>query len=1014
MKLQKLLRGFWLRSLGLFVLSFLVAFTAMAQTQEPPVTQEWESADSLGNVTDGGPGRLAANLQNNQLVAITLPAAGSSINSFPVTLQAQLAKGVNPANFRARLNGQDITGKFTRSASCLFSVCYLTAQVIQSDGLAPGNNTLKVEIVGANRGSDARSFSVAAPLPIANAGLDQVRKLGRTIQLDGTKSKVTSPALTQASLTHRWEWVTRPTGSQAALDNPNSPTPSFVTDRPGNYVLKLVVHDGVFEGAPDTVIVSAHSGATQIPVQTRQLCPGCDPNLSGNYAIVVDGVRYAFDAHGDSGVNIVVFDRSTLQGIGFNNKLYDAAGVNDYLNTTAPTGDYIVIISTGRLGVGFPTSGFAATLKAFGADTAFDSVTDADFNFTFIGIRGLNAGQAWQTGSGSLNLVGSFVQDSQRNYTFAQFDYAKYKVTPGKTGQPATITIGGQAITSDTPTGQTGGFLLVYAWQDTLEPYQYNNCARSHLTNAGDPATSANNQQILNQCLAAVGPGGLAFLASFGNPHNGYDPNQNPPNWSDLANLINDRGGVYESFYDLKAGDAFSYVYNGSDGSAVTSSSLMSPIHKDGKVTGILARGRRGNWYAPLAQTFTDERNLDLFTIVAQPPTAWTYPVTDRQQKVYDFVTDNICYCPQRGFRSMYADTNRSLEIEATLLLKRPNPYPGNDPTKPFGDDEWKDVTGFLIEELRAAATVRKLNQNLETLWSNQQINFSILVNSVSEKVKNELRPPDDAAADKIMEYFLEAAKIIGEIIVETGEEELPGGTILVNVVSAAQNIAVENLAKDKEGNDAAKEVSMKVSEIEEQTAYAFTQQLVALGTLFNLTYEDSGRLFAMEQLAVDNPWYGSQTTGQALDIMTRALEQSLYRSLLPLVYTRRIWNDTGNHTNPGDWTIFNGITNVHPYPNWPQNGWVLAPTYLQQPRLGKINQIQFLTANGTNGKPADNKPSSAILDSLVNDLGTYKPFMLRRWGFPTYYCGNYGTTAGSCLFPNVSLPLSGNLSRQK
>ena len=93
--------------------------------------------------------------------------------------------------------------------------------------------------------------------PTANAGDDRSAFVGDTVVLDGTlSSDVDGNPLTLA-----WSLVTVPAGSNAVLVNPTDPTPSFDVDVFGTYVAQLIVHDGLVQSAPDTVIITTLNSA---------------------------------------------------------------------------------------------------------------------------------------------------------------------------------------------------------------------------------------------------------------------------------------------------------------------------------------------------------------------------------------------------------------------------------------------------------------------------------------------------------------------------------------------------------------------------------------------------------------------------------------------------------------------------------------------------------------------------------------------------------------------------------
>jgi RHS repeat-associated protein len=105
--------------------------------------------------------------------------------------------------------------------------------------------------------------------PISNAGPDQSVAFGQTVMLDGSASGDPDGAV----LTYAWSFVSRPVGSAATLSNSISVSPTFVADRSGDYVLQLVVNDGLLSSAPDTVTIStlnvkpvANAGPDQLNV----------------------------------------------------------------------------------------------------------------------------------------------------------------------------------------------------------------------------------------------------------------------------------------------------------------------------------------------------------------------------------------------------------------------------------------------------------------------------------------------------------------------------------------------------------------------------------------------------------------------------------------------------------------------------------------------------------------------------------------------------------------------------
>ena len=122
--------------------------------------------------------------------------------------------------------------------------------------------------------------------PVANAGPDQTVKVGATVTLDGSASNDADGD----PLTFKWSFVSIPDGSAAALSGPATVNPTFVIDKPGTYVVQLIVNDGHVDGAPDTVSISTQNSppvANAGPDQTKKVTEMV--TLDGSKSSDVDG-----------------------------------------------------------------------------------------------------------------------------------------------------------------------------------------------------------------------------------------------------------------------------------------------------------------------------------------------------------------------------------------------------------------------------------------------------------------------------------------------------------------------------------------------------------------------------------------------------------------------------------------------------------------------------------------------------------------------------------------------------
>jgi RHS repeat-associated protein len=127
--------------------------------------------------------------------------------------------------------------------------------------------------------------------PTAKAGPDQTVFVGVAVQLDGSGSTDVDGDL----LSFRWSLAAVPAGSAAALSDPFAVRPTFLVDRPGTYVLQLVVSDGTRDSAPDTVQIDTENSRPVASAGANQtVAVGDLVQLDGSASSDVDGQAVAF------------------------------------------------------------------------------------------------------------------------------------------------------------------------------------------------------------------------------------------------------------------------------------------------------------------------------------------------------------------------------------------------------------------------------------------------------------------------------------------------------------------------------------------------------------------------------------------------------------------------------------------------------------------------------------------------------------------------------------------------
>ena len=196
--------------------------------------------------------------------AVTVEISVSSNNSAPTAI-AGVDQNVlvdNVVNLDGTsstdVNGDELTYQWSLTTSPSGSTATLADSATASASFTPvvaGEYVLQLIVNDGIVDSAADTITIVASdgnsAPIANAGADFVVKTGLVASLDGSASSDANGD----GLLYTWSFVSRPTGSTAALDDATAVNATFVTDVQGSYVLSLVVSDTMVDSASDTILV---------------------------------------------------------------------------------------------------------------------------------------------------------------------------------------------------------------------------------------------------------------------------------------------------------------------------------------------------------------------------------------------------------------------------------------------------------------------------------------------------------------------------------------------------------------------------------------------------------------------------------------------------------------------------------------------------------------------------------------------------------------------------------------
>ncbi|NOQ69227.1 MAG: hypothetical protein GQ573_03850, partial [Gammaproteobacteria bacterium] len=127
--------------------------------------------------------------------------------------------------------------------------------------------------------------------PVANAGFDQLRKTGDLVYLDGSRSY----ELDGEAINYDWLLEKKPTGSLATLVNNDKVNPHFKLDIAGQYVIALLVYDGIESSHYDRVVITTSNVPPVAQADgSRLVIPGDTVQLDGSFSSDANGDNLSY------------------------------------------------------------------------------------------------------------------------------------------------------------------------------------------------------------------------------------------------------------------------------------------------------------------------------------------------------------------------------------------------------------------------------------------------------------------------------------------------------------------------------------------------------------------------------------------------------------------------------------------------------------------------------------------------------------------------------------------------
>lgn len=159
-------------------------------------------------------------------------------------------------------DGDPLTYRWSLSTRPANSAAALAGETTASPTLpidSPGTYIAQLIVNDGHMDSDADTVAVSTvnSPPVAKAGANQMVHFGTTVHLNGSASGDADGD----GLTFTWALLSVPQNSAAALSDTVAIAPSFVADRPGTYVVQLVVNDGTANSTPSSLTVTSQNEA---------------------------------------------------------------------------------------------------------------------------------------------------------------------------------------------------------------------------------------------------------------------------------------------------------------------------------------------------------------------------------------------------------------------------------------------------------------------------------------------------------------------------------------------------------------------------------------------------------------------------------------------------------------------------------------------------------------------------------------------------------------------------------
>jgi hypothetical protein len=664
------------------------------------------------------------------------------------------------------------------------------------------------------------------------------------------------------------------------------------------------------------------------------------------------------------------------------------------------------------------------------------------------------------------NISGALVLDNYSNYTFMPTTrQVSFSIVHG----PSASAAGASLITVDNQQGccgssqlpsvtfqrngqnytQVGGFQLVVVDATTLQvianatyTIPWVSSLPQGVENLRYLPSDLTNLFYSRRCLF--------FLTSIGDLTHDYPYGDGSgvgaqDVWDSVAQTVYSMGGTWEAFEQTDQADnpdpintnatglmdytlvgeqwtAASNIgqpYGAEAASTISRQNILNPVPSN--MEGILKVDHQG-YYEP--SNFSQYSGL-LPSVVATltsasllPNTGW--PLTGSagtpgDNAAYTWISQQLC-CDD--IRSAYSNLNIDPDVWLTEIYQ----LNGSNQSS-FTQQEFSAVQGQLAQELAYVAEVRELQNNIVSLYQDQQSNLSLILQQAQDTViaNLDLDESQPVSQPPLLSYLQDGLNVAGPIGGLAGLTQGPAGVAetvgIQTAVGLATNIVsyASEQTNDGDGTPLIQKEKTEIAagQLAQSAADDFALSLISLGNSFDRAVSDWNRLKAVGAALDSNelPWDGS-AAGLMLQAYDLAARRQMYTKLLAPTYTVEHYQNgdvTGNRGDAhgyADCELWNFMDNNNSewWGFWP-NTKVDGPTSgLDQPPPGRSKpdlapqdlwwDLWLIVQNEHVKKCPDSGDTDASNPTLFhmfdpidpNDstpLGIYKPWFFHRSGIP-------------------------------